>query len=181
MLKSKIRKKILRLRKSKNICNTKLDFLKIYNILKKYNLKNKSIGGYYPVNYELDDLNILKELGKKKIKVSLPVIKEKKDMDFYLWSHNDLLNVNKYGIPEPKTSKIINPDILLIPLVAFDKRLYRIGYGGGYYDRYIEKQSKKKFFIKIGIAHSCQKINRVPNNKYDKKLDVLITEKYILR
>ena len=66
MLKSKIRKKILSLRKSKNIYNIKLDFLKIYNILKKYNLKNKSIGGYYPVNYELDDLNILKELEKKK-------------------------------------------------------------------------------------------------------------------
>jgi len=60
VLKSKIRKKILSLRKSKNIYNIKLDFLKIYNILKKYNLKNKSIGGYYPVNYELDDLNILK-------------------------------------------------------------------------------------------------------------------------
>ena len=68
MLKSKIRKKILSLRKSKNIYNIKLDFLKIYNILKKYNLKNKSIGGYYPVNYELDDLNILKELEKKKNK-----------------------------------------------------------------------------------------------------------------
>ena len=181
MLKSKIRKKILNLRKSKNIHNIKLDFFKIYNILKIFNLKNKSIGGYYPVNHELDDLNILKGLELKKIKVSLPVIKKKNDMDFYLWSYKNLLNVNKYGIPEPERSQIIYPDIILIPLVAFDKRFYRIGYGGGYYDRYIEKLSKKKKFIKIGIAHSCQKIKRVPNNKYDKKLDILITEKYILR
>ena len=77
MLKSKIRKKILNLRKSKKIHNIKLDFLKIYNILKMYNLKNKSIGGYYPINYEIDDLNILKELETKKIKISLPVIKKK--------------------------------------------------------------------------------------------------------
>ena len=69
MLKSKIRKKILNLRKSKNIHNIKLDFLKIYNILKIYNLKNKSIGGYYPINYELSDLNILKGLELKKIKI----------------------------------------------------------------------------------------------------------------
>ena len=66
MLKSKIRKKTLNLRKSKNIHNIKLDFFKIYNILKTYNLKNKSIGGYYPINHELDDLNILKGLELKK-------------------------------------------------------------------------------------------------------------------
>jgi len=178
VLKSKIRKKILNLRKSKN---TKLDFVKVYNFLKKFNLKNKSVGGYYPVNYELDDLNILKGLELKNIKTSLPVIKKKNQMDFYLWSHKDLLNINKYGIPEPQPSQIIEPDIILIPLVAFDERLYRIGYGGGYYDRYIEKLSKKKKFVKIGIAYSCQKINRVPNSRYDKRLDILITEKYILR
>ena len=73
------------------------------------------------------------------------------------------------------------PDIILVPLVAFDNRLYRIGYGGGYYDRYLEKLSIKKKFLKIGLAHSCQKINRIPINKYDKKLDIVITEKYILK
>ena len=181
MLKSKIRKKIINLRRLKNIHNTKLDFFKIYNFLKKYYLKNKVIGGYYPINHEIDVLSILKELELKKIKISLPVIKKKNDMDFYAWSYKNLLYLNKYGIPEPEISQIIEPDIIFIPLVAFDKRLYRIGYGGGFYDRYIEKLSKKKQFIKIGGAHSCQKIKKVPNNKYDKKLDLLITEKYILR
>ena len=181
MLKSKIRKKIINLRKLKNIHNIKLDFIKIYNFLKKYNLKNKVIGGYYPINQEIDDLNILKGLELKKIKISLPVIKKKKDMDFYSWSYKNLLYINEYGIPEPERSQIVEPDIILIPLVAFDRRLYRVGYGGGFYDRYIEKLSKKKQFIKIGVAHSCQKIKKVPNNKYDKKLDLLITEKYILR
>ena len=102
-------------------------------------------------------------------------------MDFYSWSFKKLLQVNKYGIPEPEKTKKVIPDVILVPLVAFDDKLYRIGYGGGYYDRYIEKISKKKNLLKIGIAHSCQKINRVPLNKYDKKLDIIITEKYILR
>ena len=66
-------------------------------------------------------------------------------------------------------------------MVAFDKRLYRIGYGGGYYDRYIEKLSNKKNILKIGVAHSCQKINKVPISEFDKKLDMVMTEKYTLR
>ena len=65
-------------------------------------------------------------------------------------------------------------------MVAFDKKLNRLGYGGGYYDRLIEKIRKKKFVIKIGLALSFQKINNVPITKYDKKLDYIITDKYIL-
>jgi len=68
-----------------------------------------------------------------------------------------------------------------VPLVAFDKRMYRLGYGGGFYDRYIEKLLKKKKSLLVGLAYSFQKIVRVPNNKHDKKLDTIITEKYILR
>jgi 5-formyltetrahydrofolate cyclo-ligase len=65
-------------------------------------------------------------------------------MNFYSWSRNDPLKINKFGIPEPVSSKIFYPDILLVPLVAYDSSLNRIGYGGGYYDRYIEKIEKIK-------------------------------------
>ena len=102
-------------------------------------------------------------------------------MNFYSWSSNSLLKLSKYGIPEPEKIKEVFPDVILIPLVAFDDRLYRIGYGGGYYDRYIQKFSNKKKIFKIGVAHSCQKIKKVPINKYDQKLDLIITEKYVLR
>ncbi|MDC1485755.1 5-formyltetrahydrofolate cyclo-ligase, partial [Pelagibacteraceae bacterium] len=88
--------------------------------------------------------------------------------------------INKYGIPEPKTIKLIYPDLILVPLVAFDKKLNRLGYGGGYYDRLIKKISKKKNFLTIGLALSVQKINNLPINKYDKKLDYIITDKYII-
>ena len=153
MLKSNIRKKILNLRKLENRKNIQLQFSAIYNILKKNNLKNKYIGGYYPVNYEIDDLDILKELEKKNFKISLPVIKKNNEMDFYKWSFRDNLNLNTYGIPEPEQTKLVCPDIILVPLVAFDSQLNRIGYGKGYYDRKLKKIKKIKInAICIGVA-----------------------------
>ena len=181
MLKSKIRKKILKIRKKRNFNNIKLTFSKIFNEIKKENIKKKVIGGYYPINFEIDILDFLLNIESKCSQVSLPSINENSQMDFFKWSHNDLLKLNKFGIPEPLKNKKVIPDIVFLPLVAFDKRLYRVGYGGGYYDRYIEKVSNKKKILKIGIALSYQKINKVPENKYDKKLDMIITEKYILR
>tara|TARA_B100001175_G_scaffold295440_1_gene283487 strand:- start:326 stop:874 length:549 start_codon:yes stop_codon:yes gene_type:complete len=182
VIKSKIRKKLLYIRKKRNNKNIKFSFLKIFKEIKKKISKIKVVGGYYPVNFEIDILEILENLENKiGIQISLPVIKKNNEMDFYNWSTKNILKLNKYGIPEPEKIKKVFPDIIFIPIVAFDNRLYRIGYGGGYYDRYIGKISDKKKILKIGIAHSCQKINKVPINKYDKKLDIIITEKYILR
>jgi len=180
VFKSKLRKKILKLREMENFKNIKIDFDNVFDLLKKNNLTKKCIGGYFPVNHEIDDLEILKKLKKKKYQISLPVIKKNFDMDFYRWSFDEPLKINKYGIPEPFSKKLIYPDILLVPLVAFDKNLNRLGYGGGYYDRVIDKLSKKKYILKIGLALSVQKINNVPVTKYDKKLDYIVTDKYIL-
>ena len=180
MFKSKLRKKILKLREAENFKNIKIDSDNVFDLLKKNNLTKKCIGGYFPVNYEIDDLEILKKFEKKKYQISLPVIKKNFDMDFYSWSFDDPLKINQYGIPEPFLKKLIYPDILLVPLVAFDKDLNRLGYGGGYYDRVINKLSKKKDILKIGLALSVQKINNVPVTKYDKKLDYIVTDKYIL-
>ena len=70
---------------------------------------------------------------------------------------------------------------MLVPLVGYDSDLNRLGYGGGFYDRYIEKIEKIKKVIKIGFAFSYQKIKSVPTNQFDKKLDFIITEKEILK
>ena len=181
MIKSKIRKKILSIRKKKNTKNIKFSFLKILTEINKSKSKKKILGVYFPVNFEIDIFKFFKKLEMKGQKLCLPVVKKNNEMDFYSWSTKNLLKLNKYGIPEPEKIKKVFPDILFVPVVAFDKRLYRIGYGGGYYDRYISKISYKKKMLKIGIAHSCQKIDKVPTNKYDKKLDIIITEKYVLR
>jgi 5-formyltetrahydrofolate cyclo-ligase len=98
-------------------------------------------------------------------------------MDFFSWSSEDPLEINKYGIPEPISNKIKYPDILLVPIVAYDKDLNRIGYGGGFYDRYLEKIKKVKKVTTIGLAYSFQKVKKIITNKYDIKLDFIITEK----
>ena len=181
MNKSKIRNKILKLRKNNTNKNFKINLNKFLSFLKinRYNFKN--LGGYYPSNFEIDDLEILKVLEKKNYKISLPIIKKNNQMDFFKWSKNDPLKINKYGIPEPISSKIFYPDILLIPLVGYDNHLNRLGYGGGFYDRYIEKIEKIKKVIKIGLAFSYQRLKSVPINQNDKKLDFIITENEILK
>ena len=181
MLKSKLRKKILKIREKNNKKNIQIDYNKIIKILKKEKMTKKIIGGYYPVNFEADDLGLLKKFEKNKFLISLPVIKKKFQMSFYKWSFSDPLKINKYGIPEPETKNIVYPDIILIPLVAFDKDLNRLGYGGGYYDRLIAKSSKKKKIMKIGLALSFQKIDKVPINVYDQKLDYIVTNKYTVK
>ena len=180
MSKFNLRKNILKIRRIKSNNNLKIKFNKILNLFKKNSLIKKSIGGYFPVNYEVDDIDILKELNKRNYKTSLPVIKKNFEMDFYSWSYHEPLKVNKFGIPEPFQGKLIYPDIILVPLVAFDSKLNRLGYGGGYYDRFIQKLEKKKKILKIGLAFSFQKIDKIPISKYDKKLDYIITEKLVL-
>ena len=181
MLKSQLRKKILRIRKNANKNNIKIDFRKVLKLIKNEKITKKNIGGYYPVNFEFDDLEILNELSKLRFNISLPKIKKNFDMDFYNWSFDEPLRINRFGIPEPNSKILVYPDILLVPLVAFDKKLNRLGYGGGYYDRLIEKLDKKKKILKIGLALSVQKINQVPINKYDQKLDYIVTNKFIIK
>ena len=181
MNKLQIRKKILRIRKKKFDKKLKINSYKFISYLKINSPNLKNIGGYYPYNYEIDDLEILDLLEKKQFNISLPIIKKNNQMNFFKWSNNDPLKVNKFGIPEPVSSKIFYPDILLVPLVGYDDNLYRLGYGGGFYDRYIEKIEKIKKVIKIGLAFSFQKITSIPTSKYDKKLDFIITEKEILK
>ena len=181
MLKSKLRKKILKIREKSNKKNIQIDFNQIVKIFKKEKITKKIIGGYYPVNFEVDDLELLKKFEKNKFHISLPVIEKNFQINFYKWSFSDSLKINKYGIPEPQTQSIVCPDVILVPLVAFDKNLNRLGYGGGYYDRLIKKLSKKKKIIKIGLALSVQKIDEVPINMYDQKLDYIVTNKYIMK
>ena len=177
MNKSQIRKKILKIRKENSHKKLKINFKSIFKILKKEKIKSKIVGGYYPYNYEVDVIEILKEFEKKKYLISLPKIKKNFDMNFFHWSINDPLTINKYGIPEPISDRKILPQILFVPLVAYDKNFNRIGYGGGFYDRYLKKILRRQKVITIGLAYSFQKIKKIPINKYDIKLDFVINEK----
>ena len=176
MSKINFRKKILKLRKLKYNPQKKIKLSNILTIFKKHKIKKPNVGGYINVNFEINSLEILKKLEKKNIKISLPVIMDNNQMKFSQWSFNQPLKLNRFGIPEPVKCKFVLPDVLLVPLVAFDKDKYRIGYGGGYYDRYLSKVQKKKKILTIGFAFSFQQIRKVHRNKFDRKLDFIITE-----
>ena len=161
MNKSEIRKKIFKLRKNFFFKNIFIDSNKFLKFLEKKKIKDKVIGGYYPYNYEVDTLDILKKLEKKNYLISLPKISKNNKMDFYQWSFKEPLSINTYGIPEPISKIKVDPKILLVPLVAYDSKLNRLGYGGGFYDRYISRVEKDKRILKIGLAFSFQKIKNI--------------------
>jgi len=179
--KSDIRKKILHLRKKNFSKNKFINIKKFLVFLEKQNFKSKKIGGYYPFNNELDILPVLRSLEKKNYLISLPKVGKNNSMNFFRWSFKDPLQINKYGIPETISNEKVIPEILLIPLVAFDNQLNRLGYGGGFYDRYISKCKENHNLIKIGVGFSFQNVKNLPINKFDKKLDYVITEKNFIK
>jgi 5-formyltetrahydrofolate cyclo-ligase len=180
-----LRKSFLKKRKKNALKIKKIifNFNLIFNLINKNFKKKKiTIAGYYPVNYEVNILNFLKLAERKKFKISLPVISSFNAMNFKLWSVHEPLSVNKFGILEPNKKNItVVPNIVLVPLAAFDSKLNRIGYGKGYYDRKLREINKiKKNIISIGIAYSFQKCRTIPVDKNDFKLDYILTEHGII-
>ena len=109
-----------------------------------------------------------------------------KSMIFKKWIPIEKLIPGPFGTMEPpKNRTTILPQILVVPMLSFDKELYRLGYGGGYYDKSINILKKhfkkeKKFFITIGLAYSIQEEKKVPRENHDMRLDFIITEKEVL-
>ena len=99
---------------------------------------------------------------------------------FYLWKKNKALAVNRYGMLEPVKNSIKIPNLMLIPILAYDKYNFRLGYGKGFYDRYLNKYLRKfKNIITVGVAFSFQKHHKLPKDKNDVKLNYILTEKGI--
>ena len=179
--KNQLRKKYFYLRKKKYHDIDKVIFIPLLKLIRSRLKKNFiKIALYYPSNFEL---NVLKLLEFKSIlaqNILLPVINKNNLMNFFPWKRNEVLFVNKFGILEPSKSKTKIPDVMLVPLLAFDKNKYRLGYGKGFYDRYLNKYLKQfKNILTVGVAFSFQKHHKLPINKNDVKLDFIITEKGI--
>ena len=178
MKKTQIRKSILKKRLNFNVKGKKINFYNLFKLLNRES-NDKKIGFYYPIGSEISTLELIENFRKKKYKISLPVLESNSRMSFFEWNKKGPLKINKFGIPEPVKIKKLIPSILIIPIVAFDANLNRLGYGGGFYDRFINKFEKTKKILKIGLALSCQKINKVPINKFDKKMNYILTENKI--
>tara|TARA_Y100000590_G_scaffold466386_1_gene641545 strand:- start:2012 stop:2578 length:567 start_codon:yes stop_codon:yes gene_type:complete len=181
--KSYLRKKYILKRKKNYLLRNRFKFNLLFKLIKKhFNKKKVIIAGYYPSYYEVDILNFLEKAARKKFKIVLPVIQSSTTMSYKPWVFKEPLHVNKFGMLEPKNSgKNIIPDLVMVPLVAFDNNLNRLGYGKGYYDRSLKKIVKiKKNAISLGIAYSFQKVKKISTNKHDFKLNYVFTEKGII-
>ena len=181
--KSHLRNRFLLQRKKKYSIKKNFNFTLIFKLIKKhFNNKKIIIAGYYPSYYEVNILKFLERAAKKKFKITLPIVKSSTSMSFKSWTPYEPLYVSKFGILEPKnTNKEFIPDLIIVPLVAFDGELNRIGYGKGYYDRKLKKLKKiKRNVVCLGVAYSFQKCRSIPVNKHDFKLDYIFTERKII-
>ena len=174
-----VRKKYYSLRKKKYY-EIERDFFNPFVNFIKFKLKKKKLklALYYPSLFEVNVLKILDFNYISKQNLLLPIIEENNSMNFFPWKKNEVLLVNRYGLLEPSKSKQIIPDIILVPLLVFDKAKYRLGYGKGFYDRYLNKYLKKfKNILTVGVAFSFQKYHKLPVNNRDVKLNFILTEK----
>ena len=134
------------------------------------------VAGYLSVMSEVNLSLFLNFLLKKKFSLCLPYIKKPKSSLFFKeFTQKSKLVTGNYNIKYPDTEILVTPNIILVPLVGFDLFKNRIGYGGGYYDRTIEYLEKKNEVLKLGVAFDEQEIMKIPKEKYDKKLDIIVT------
>jgi len=144
----------------------------------KMGLAAPVVSVYWPIRSELNTRPLIDALAAAGFRVTLPVMhKVRHPLIFRDFTPGDDLIKGPYGLSEPAEDKAArDPDILFSPLAAFDRRGYRLGYGGGIYDATLAQLRAKKPVAAIGVAYACQETDRVPTEPHDERLDHLVTE-----
>lgn len=140
------------------------------------------VSGYSPIRSEIDPTPLMLRLAALDARLALPVITARgQSLQFRVWHPGDRLMRGPLGIlePSPAAAEII-PDIVLVPLAAFDRSGHRIGYGAGHYDRTLARLRKLKAITAIGMAFAAQEVATVPALQHDVALDYVLTETQIL-
>ena len=140
------------------------------------------VAGYSPIRSEIDPIPLMQKLAARGAPLALPVITARgQSLRFRVWSPGDRLMRGPLGIlePSPAAAEIV-PDIVLVPLAAFDRSGHRIGYGAGHYDRTLAQLHKSKGFAAIGLAFAAQEVEAVPALQHDVALDYVLTETRLL-
>jgi 5-formyltetrahydrofolate cyclo-ligase len=137
------------------------------------------VSGFFPFKNEITVLPLLAKLASEGWTTSLPVVLgEGQALQFRAWMPGEPTRPGVWDIPVPVDAAAeVQPDVLLVPMLAFDRRGYRLGYGGGYYDRTLAGLRAKKAIVAIGIAYSGQEIDEVPHGNWDEPLDWIVTER----
>ena len=141
----------------------------------------KCVSAYWPIRDEADTFPLLRTLADAGFATALPVVRAGQPLLFRAWSPGDALVQAAYGLSEPEAEKAaVEPDVLFVPLAAFDRRGHRIGYGQGHFDATLERLRETRLVLAVGVAFSCQEIPEVPDEDHDQKLDFVITEDELL-
>jgi 5-formyltetrahydrofolate cyclo-ligase len=136
------------------------------------------VSGYSPIRSEIDPVPLMRALAEKGARLALPAVMARgKSLAFRAWSAGDRLMLGPLGIlePSPAAAELI-PDVMLVPLAAFDRAGHRIGYGAGHYDFTLAHVRKVKPIVAIGVAFAVQEIEAVPALPHDVALDYVLTE-----
>jgi 5-formyltetrahydrofolate cyclo-ligase len=136
------------------------------------------IAGYVPIRSELDPSAVLREARGRGSALALPAVTGPTALDFRRWQPGEALISGRFGTRAPALSApIVDPDLVLIPLVAFDRHGGRLGYGRGFYDRAIAALHARGLRPPlVGLAFSVQEVTRIPREPHDVRLDWIVTE-----
>jgi 5-formyltetrahydrofolate cyclo-ligase len=135
------------------------------------------VSGFVPVRGEIDVMPLLAALSARGHPLALPVVLGPTELVFRRWRPGDALQAaGGCRSPKPAEAGLVDPDVLLVPLAAFDARGHRIGYGRGYYDRALARLDAAGRRRAIGVAFSVQEVPAVPDEPHDRRLDALLTE-----
>jgi 5-formyltetrahydrofolate cyclo-ligase len=136
------------------------------------------VSGFMPLKSEISPLPLMRKLADAGARLALPVVAGRgKPLIMRSWRWGEPLVPGVWGIREPRPeAPEVQPDILLVPLIAFDRSGHRIGYGAGYYDLTIAQLRAKKLIAAIGIALAAQEVETVPRTAFDAQLDLVLTE-----
>jgi 5-formyltetrahydrofolate cyclo-ligase len=136
------------------------------------------VSGYSPIRNEIDPVPLMRALAAQGARLALPAVTARgKSLAFRAWLAGDRLMLGPLGIPEPSPAAAeVIPDIMLVPLAAFDRSGHRIGYGAGHYDYTLAHLRKVKPVTAVGLAFAAQEIEAVPALQHDVALDYVLTE-----
>lgn len=140
------------------------------------------VAGFSAIRTEIDPFALMRALRARGAALALPVaIGRGEPLIFRAWTTDTVLVRGLYGILEPSSdAEEVEPDIVLVPLAAFDQRGHRLGYGGGYYDRTLQGLRRSKRITAAGLAFSVQQMDRVPEDAHDEPLDLVLTERDVI-
>jgi 5-formyltetrahydrofolate cyclo-ligase len=143
------------------------------------NTHGNVISAFHSFGSEISTFELFDRLVTDGWTTALPVVMAKNTpLVFRQWAPGDALVIGRWDIKvPPEAAPEVLPDVLLVPLLAFDRQGYRLGYGGGFYDRTLEKLRTQKPVTAIGIAYAGQEVDEVPRDAYDQRLDWIMTEK----